>query len=307
MLVADQLRSSRVALVGAAAVVTGLVIAGVIALSEGGETVPQRHAEHANPLYADPGVIHVHGLGVDPADGTLFAATHSGVFELPALNGAGPAQRVADRQQDTMAFTVTGPRTFLASGHPDVAATYRPPLMGLIESRDRAQSWQTLSLQAKADFHVLRVAHGRVYGYDSTSGSLLVTADRRNWDRRSGVELLDFVVSPADADELVGTTPDGTVRSSDGGRTWQRDVDAPPLVRLDWSRRGLLGVGADGQVYATSDLRSAWAGRGSAGGFPAALFVDGDQGAVYVAVQDGAIMVSRDGGDTFSVRYQEQD
>ena len=35
------------------------------------------------PGGADPGIEHVHGLGVDPADGVLYAATHYGLFRLP--------------------------------------------------------------------------------------------------------------------------------------------------------------------------------------------------------------------------------
>ena len=64
----------------------------------------------------DPGLIHVHGLGINPADGMLYAATHTGLFTV--RDGAG--QRVADRLQDTMGFTVVGPDHFLGSGHPDV-------------------------------------------------------------------------------------------------------------------------------------------------------------------------------------------
>ena len=45
--------------------------------------------------FPEPGVVHVHGLGVDPGDGTLYAATHSGLFRLPASGK--PAQRVAMR------------------------------------------------------------------------------------------------------------------------------------------------------------------------------------------------------------------
>lgn len=35
----------------------------------------------------DPGLIHVHGLGINPADGTLYAATHTGLFAV--RDGAG--------------------------------------------------------------------------------------------------------------------------------------------------------------------------------------------------------------------------
>ena len=67
---------------------------------------------------ADPGPVHVHGLGVNPADEALFIATHSGLYRLD--NAAGKPARVADRRQDTMGFTVVGPDRFLGSWHPDL-------------------------------------------------------------------------------------------------------------------------------------------------------------------------------------------
>jgi hypothetical protein len=70
-----------------------------------------------------PVVGHVHGLGTDAADGTLYVATHVGVFRA---GEAGSMDRVADRWQDTMAFTVAGPGHFVASGHRICARTCRP-------------------------------------------------------------------------------------------------------------------------------------------------------------------------------------
>src|SRR5687768_7073255 len=32
------------------------------------------------PRVGDPGPVHVHGLGVNPKDGALFVATHTGLF-----------------------------------------------------------------------------------------------------------------------------------------------------------------------------------------------------------------------------------
>ena len=67
------------------------------------------------PSSSSEGATHIHGLGINPADDTLYAATHTGLFTV--RDGAG--QRVADRLQDTMGFTVVGPDHFLGSGHPD--------------------------------------------------------------------------------------------------------------------------------------------------------------------------------------------
>ena len=68
---------------------------------------------------AAPAIVHVHGLGVNPADDAVIAATHTGAFRLPVDDGE--PERIGDSFQDTMGFTVAGPDHFLGSGHPDVA------------------------------------------------------------------------------------------------------------------------------------------------------------------------------------------
>jgi hypothetical protein len=72
-----------------------------------------------------PGVAHVHGLGVNPSDGSLYVATHTGTFRIPE---EGQAERIGASYQDTMGFTVAGPDRFLGSGHPDVPGRGRDSL-----------------------------------------------------------------------------------------------------------------------------------------------------------------------------------
>ena len=60
----------------------------------------------APPADEDTSVGHIHGLGVDPADDSLYVATHFGLFHV---DESGRPSRVADRYQDTMAFTVAVP------------------------------------------------------------------------------------------------------------------------------------------------------------------------------------------------------
>src|SRR3990172_6015840 len=92
-------------------------------------------------------VVHVHGLGVNPKDGTLYAATHFGMFRI---TGEGSAERVGESYQDTMGFTVEGPDQFLGSGHPDFRdyqAGRLHPLLGLIRSDDAGKTWKSVSLK----------------------------------------------------------------------------------------------------------------------------------------------------------------
>jgi hypothetical protein len=142
----------------------------------------------------------VHGLGVNPADGLVYAATHFGLWQLPE---EGQAERVGDTGYDFMGFTVVGPDHFRASGHPTMVEDL-PPLLGLIESTDGGQSWRSVSLLGEVDFHALRVAHDRVYGWSSSSGEFMVSDDGEEWDRRGTAPIFDFVVDP---DDPTGCSP----------------------------------------------------------------------------------------------------
>lgn len=246
------------------------------------------------------GLEHVHGLGVDPADGVLYAATHFGVFRLP--EGQEPV-RVAERFQDTMAFTVVGPRTFLASGHPDFRKDPDlPPRLGLIRSADAAQTWQPVSLTGTADLHALRSAAGTLYAADSTAGTLLASADDGvTWEVRSSVAALDLAVRPDDPQVVVLTSPGGALRSTDGGRTLA-PLSAPALVMLGWeSPDALYGIDAGGQVHASGDGGASWQARGALGAEPEALAVV--DGVLYAAADGRGILQSRDGGASWTVRY----
>jgi hypothetical protein len=256
---------------------------------------------------ADPGPVHVHGLGVDPADGTLFVATHTGLYRVP--KGARKAERVGDRLQDTMGFTIVGPNRFLGSGHPDFNEAREkglPPLLGLIESRDAGETWEPVSLLGKADFHVLRFAGERVYGYDASNDRLLVSADRgRTWKELAKPgPLVDLAVDPSDAGRIVaasaGGLAEGLFESRDGGASWKRIGAAVGL--LAWpSRARLFVVVGGGQVFASPDGGRRLGYRGEIGGEPAALLATGS-GDLYVALHDGTIKRSRDGGATWTVR-----
>jgi photosystem II stability/assembly factor-like uncharacterized protein len=258
------------------------------------------------PPAEDPGLVHVHGLGVSPADGLVYAATHFGLWQLPE---EGQAERVGDTGYDLMGFTVVGEDHFRASGHPTMVDDL-PPLLGLIETTDGGQSWRSLSLLGDVDFHALRVAHDRVYGWDSSSGTFMVSDDGEEWDRRSTAPIFDFVVDPDDPEGVLASVSESfddvrLVRSADGGRTWE-DVDSPPIARLAWeSTDQLWGAGIDGSVWRSSDGGESWEQAGGRiGGRPEAFLDAGDS--LYVAA-GGAILESPDGGETWEVRHQSEE
>ena len=256
-----------------------------------------------NGSSADAGHVHVHGLGVNPADGALFVATHTGLFR--AGSGESTSARVGDNYQDTMGFTVVGRDRFFGSGHPDARADL-PPLLGLIESTDAGRTWTPVSLLGEADFHVLRSSGDRVFGYDVTNDRLLVSDDAgRSWAEveRPG-PLLDLVVDPEKENNVLATAAgplgNGLYGSRDGGKTWRHLGDSVGLLAWTASDRLFL-VDGRGDVFASRDRGLTFERRGGVDGEPAA-FLGQDADELYVALHDGTIMRSTDGGRTWSVR-----
>lgn len=244
---------------------------------------------------------HVHGLGIDPGSGTLFAATHFGVFRV---GSGGSLTRIADRWQDTMAFTVIGPGRFLGSGHPDPREDL-PPQLGLIESVDAGKSWSVLSLGGEADFHALDVAGDRIYGYDATSGQIMTTTDRRTWTTLARAAVVDVVADPADSERVLASSPDGSLGFYSAGPSGSTPVDdPPPVVLLEWPLAdSLVGVTADGHVYRSEDAGAGWTRLPDLPGPPQAF--DATKRVWHVATDQG-IYGSRDAGATWQAVVEVQ-
>jgi hypothetical protein len=249
--------------------------------------------------FADPGPIHVHGLGINPADGSLFIATHTGLFRVAAASRK--AVRVADRSQDTMGFSVVGPNRFIGSGHPDRRERNLPARLGLIESTDAGNSWTSVSLLGDADFHVLRSLRGHVYGYDASNDRLLASVDGgRTWKEldKPG-PIVDLAPNPDDPERLVTTAGQGTFESRNGGESWTRVNDAVGLLAWPAAKRLYL-VDGEGTVRVSSDGGRTLTMRGEVGGQPAALLAVKDE--LYVALHDGTVKRSIDGGTAWTIR-----
>lgn len=287
-------RRSRLGLVVAVIVAAVVVLAGIVVLAtrDGDET--------GGATAASIEIGHVHGLGVDPKDGALYAGTHHGLVRIPE---DGEATVVADRVQDFMGFTVVGPEHYLASGHPGPGED-GPSSLGLIETTDAGQTWQTLSLAGEADFHALEARHGLVYGVNAMTGEFMVSDDKQTWDTLSDAPLADFAVSREDPDVVVGTTQQGPVLSNDGGRTFQLLLGAPLLQFVSWADDGpLFGVQPDGSIHVSTDGGTTWTERGTLGAAPHA-FTATTREDVFAAV-DGGILASQDGGQTFDARFKD--
>ena len=275
----------RFGLIAGALVVGGYLFSRLVSLGE---------AEDVGTAVTGEEVMHLHGIGLNPADGRVYLATHAGVLRI---SRDGEAVRVADRYQDTMGFTIIGPDQFLGSGHPDLREDL-PSRLGLIRSDDAGQSWKSISLSKEADLHALTVVDDWLYAADATTKRLIRSSDEgRTWETLAEVDLSALAVSP-DRRWLLGAASDGTpLRSDDGGESWT-EVDGPDLTAITWDPElGPIGAASDGTIYASDDGR-AWSAVGELSGEnPVLTAVDGE----LIAATDGAVISrSSDGGLTWT-------
>lgn len=236
---------------------------------------------------------HIHSLDVNPADDTLYVASHHGVFAL----GADGFERVGEERFDAMSFTIADADRFLMSGHPEPGAG-GPAHFGLSESTDTGRTWRSLSLEGEADFHALEAAGDRVYGVDSQSGRLMITEDGRRWRDLGQLPAADVAAHPGNPDLVLLTDGSGSLVRLQVSGSPELVESAPRLVLLDWDNEDLLvGAGPEGSVYRSDDGGDSWREVGSLPDVPHALTATESR---WYAATEGGVLVSTDGGATWS-------
>ncbi|MEC5185670.1 hypothetical protein RCH12_003147 [Cryobacterium sp. MP_3.1] len=266
---------------------------------------------------------HIHGLGADPRSGNTYVATHQGVWLIPTGNlpdtyltgAARPAAtkltQIGGRAPDAMGFTVSPTGVLFMSGHPDPTeqSAAGAPNLGLVSSRDQAQTWDTVSLGGQTDFHdldtvPLPTGDLRVYGYDAQQGALMISDDSGStWTMGATVPIRDLTADPSDPDRVIATTADGLIESSDGGRTFGTVSDAPVLLLVDIfddSAGGeLVGVDPAGALWRQEET-GLWTQTGQAEGAPEALSAVGGKSPWILVADQRGISASPDFGATWT-------
>jgi photosystem II stability/assembly factor-like uncharacterized protein len=240
---------------------------------------------------------HVHGLGLNPAANDLYVATHSGLFR--SAKGSDDLERVGESSQDTMGFTVVGPDHFLGSGHP-APDQPGPTSLGLIESKDGGETWEEVSLAGEADFHILRFADDRIYGYDALNNLLSLSQDGgETWTVHAPpAPLIDLAVDPEDPERLVASSERGLSISTDAGGSWR--PLAEEVGMLAWpAPDAIFLIDGAGRVQRTADPEASWRTIGKIGGQPAALLAIDDR-RLYAALADASVLRSNDGGASWA-------
>lgn len=272
-----------------------LAAAGVLAGCNSSDSGTPAGAATAAPVGALPSA-HIHGVGIDPGEGTLLLATHDGLFQV---GEDGKSTRVGP-VIDLMGFAVAGPGRYLASGHPGSGVDLPEPA-GLIESTDAGRSWRPISRQGESDFHALSVSQAGVLAYD---GALWRSTSGEEWAEVAIPSEPAALAASPDGQQALATTQQGLLRSSDAGGSWSEAAGAPLLQVVDWASDGatVAGVDPSGQVWTSEDGGMDWQERTRLGSAPQAVYVSvTDAGTRLLVVTTDALFESLDGGGSFEV------
>ena len=268
----------------------------------GGSAEPIVNPEGDGPLLSS--------LEVEPETGDLVVTTNRGLFRIPqggepqAVRGTLTLNGRREPVGRRMEVLPLAPGELLGSGHPDRKQAPFESL-GLLRSSDGGKTWKVISQLGHADLHRMVVKHSRLYAYDAVSGSLLISADGgRTFDEAvTPLEpMVDLAVDPGDPDRVLLASDRTIYRSRDGGRHW-RPLGRAADTRLAWPEDdALYRADRKGVVSVSANAGARFRRVGRVDGAPTRLeAVDGRH--LYVALADGSIRETRDGGKDWKTVY----
>ena len=158
----------RGALLGLAALVAVSAVVAFVLLGDGdggGDEAGGDTAEPAVPWIDPDGQDPIVGaVDVNPADGSVWMSTNTGLFRIP--EGSDVPEKVEGTLEtgdgtgmisEQLVVRFTGDDELIASGHPP-AGSQLPPSLGLVRSTDAGKSWESVSELGKADFHAIQAS-----------------------------------------------------------------------------------------------------------------------------------------------------
>lgn len=178
-------------------------------------------------------VEHVHGLAITKED-SIYMASHDGL--LKTKNYGKVWSFAGDDDFDFMGFHALSDGSMITSGHPGKRSDLPNPL-GLMESTDNGESWQSKSLLGKVDFHILTSNETKpelLFGIiqmesgEHKAGIYKSIDKGENWERVDSIglpedlhDIYSLLSLPNDERILIAGTKKGVLRSEDGGETWK--------------------------------------------------------------------------------------
>ena len=248
-------------------------------------------------------------IAIDPADGTLLAGSGPVFYRLPpgetkaeAATGAIKTDKGSGTLRRDVVARFTGPGTIVASGHSGEAAL--PPVLGLVRSTDKGETWEPISGLGKADYHEIEIDGSRILALKNEEpGMIQLSTDGgktfKATEAPSVAAPIDVAVDPGNPARWAVSTEQGTFISTNSGKSW-RQRDTTFGARIVWAAPdALYSAGKDGKVRSSPDGGGTWSEVGSIGSGPKEL-VASPKGELYASVAGGEIRRSADGGATWT-------
>ena len=254
----------------------------------------------------------VNSLDIDPESGDFLLTTNRGFWRIdPDEDTATRIRSTIEHKGKTdtigtfLLSKVDGPRTLIGSGHPDTQGKLAA-FLGFLRSDDRGRTWQVVSRYGAMDLHKIVIRHDRMYAFDAVLSAIVISEDEgRTWSEHFTPRglIIDFDVDPADRDRLVASNDDELFRSEDGTDTW-RPIARAPGMRLAWvAPDTLYRADKDGTIRISDDAGDTWEDVGRVDGEPYKFKVI-DEKHLYLAMSNGAILETTDGGRGWEAVYE---
>jgi len=197
---------------------------------------------------AETALGHVHGLGVDPGDGTLYVASHFGVFRVAdeSTDGAETWDTVSLLgEADLHAIEPVGDRIY----------AYDATSGSLVSTTDR-KNWTTISTQPLYDLAANPTDPNTIYA-TTDRGILVRSTNKQEPQPVPGAPTLTAIDWQPDG-PLVGIAADGTVMTSSDTTQWQEPgrLDGPAQA-LD-AADGRWHAATKSGVYESTDGGKTW-------------------------------------------------
>ncbi|HEX8102084.1 MAG TPA: hypothetical protein VF533_05710 [Solirubrobacteraceae bacterium] len=255
---------------------------------------------------------YVNALDIDPADGQFLLTTNRGFFRIDPkskkvtqVKGTISAQGKTTTVGTFLELVVSGPKTYIGSGHPDQKGTL-PSFLGFIRTDDAGKTWQILSRLGDADLHKIIPAGDKLYAFDAVLGAMLISSDGgRTFTERFTPRglVIDFVLDPDDPTYMLAATEDQLYRSEDEARKW-RPLASGQGIRLTWPEHDMvLRADKDGTIQRSTDRGQTFKTIARVDGEPY-KFKTIDAQHHYLALSDGTILETRDGGVKWTTAFK---
>lgn len=237
-------------------------------------------------------ISHIHQI--DLLEEQVLIGTHEGLMKL---GSGGSFTRVGKIQFDVMGMAVLG-GTIYASGHP-LAGDSRPPLIGLLNSKDGGKTWKQVSLRGAVDFHLLEVSPHAIVGGDSASGDLFYSTDNGlNWVNRGKNIFEDIALSPTSSKVAFGISGEKLMKSTNSLKTWKSEKVSGKFSNIVWAGESIY-LSSGSELLSSRDAGKTWKRLYRFSGTVGALIANSK---LVAATVGNDIYQSRDGGSSFELR-----